>query len=131
MVVSEKHQEKLRTKIDSLKIARSKPRPKKRYKRTILTKENEVLLAIARSAKLKLVNYRDDREFHSLTNAIEDAIDRVHKLEELLMVFKEIFDLAVERDDVKYLIYGFNKKLNLDQQIIFKKILKRKRDGEK
>lgn len=115
---------------DPFRYARKKPRPKRRHNRTVLTRENECLLSIARPAKLQLINYRDDRGFISLTNAIEDAVSKVRQLEGLILTLKEIFDLAVNEKDVKYLIYGFNKDLTLDQQILFKELLRRKRDGK-
>ncbi len=131
MPVSEKPSDLVIGRIDALKIARSKKRPKKRYDRTILNRENQVLLGIARPTKIQLINYRDDRGFFSLTNAIEDAINRVHQLEASLIILKEIFDLAVEKNDTKFLVYGFNRKLTLDQQILFKETLKRYKDGRK
>ena len=48
-----------------------------------------------------------------------------------LIILKEIFDLAVEKNDAKFLVYGFNRKLTLDQQILFKETLKRYKDGRR
>jgi hypothetical protein len=97
--------------------------------RTKITPQNKRQISIAKHTRKLLQQFRDQRALESYTDAIEYLISQIHSLERLILVLKQINDLAVARDDVKYLIYGLNKKMPLELDITFREVVQRYRNG--
>ena len=97
--------------------------------RTKITPKNKVNISIAKPTRKLLQQFRDQRALESYTDAIEYLISLIHTLERLVLVLKQINDVAVERDDVKFLIYGLNKKMPLGLDITFREVIQRYRNG--
>jgi hypothetical protein len=97
--------------------------------RTKITPENKRQISIAKYTRELLQQFRDQRALESYTDAIEYLISQIHNLERLILVLKRINDLAVEKDDVKFLIYGLNKKMPPDLDITFREVVQRYKNG--
>ena len=72
--------------------------------------------------------YMDQSLYHQLARLTTEAQNRAYRRldrEPLRRVLKRINDLAVERDDVKFLIYGLNKKMPLELDITFREVVQR------
>lgn len=99
--------------------------------RTKITPKNKRAISIAKSTRELLKEFRDNRVLESYTDAIEYLITRVYDLEKLVMIFKDIFDLATEKEDYRFLHYGFNRKMTPESLIMFNELLGWSKNGEK
>lgn len=94
-----------------------------------MTPKNKVGISITKQTRKEMKEFREIRALESYNHVVEYLLLRVIEVEQLILVFKDIFDLATQKEDHHFLQYGFNRKMTPGLRITFNELIRESKDG--